>query len=297
MKYLLLFCSILFSTLSLAGEKEGYHTSDSVKWNGPSPHPAKKLSYLESKIVPECQAVYVYFSPKGTVKHSPEASVITAAFCIDRNKVGKGINAVDVCEVMNVDWDKGIYTSFYGGANRLVAKGSCTKETLEKFSSTIKRQSQAMARIDSKFAIMSDKMGFKQIFDSKKSEKEIAPSLDTVEIRDPKKSCHEGPGEEESFEGSIDREAVRSTFRRNSEKFQECCKLNPVNGSKVNVTLNFDIGDQGRITKIEINKEKSSKTIPELAACVSNLVKLTRFPDPSEGTTATVQYSLLFSAP
>lgn len=168
MKYLLVLHSLLFSFLCLAGESDSYQVSESVKWNGPGPHPAKRLSYLESKIVPECQAVYVYFSPKGTVKHSPDASVITAAFCIDRNKVGKGINVVDVCEVMTVDWDKGIYTSFYGGANRLVAKGSCTKESLEKFSSTIKRQSQAMARIDSKFAIMSDKIGFKQIFESKK---------------------------------------------------------------------------------------------------------------------------------
>ena len=168
MKYLLVLHCLLFSFPCLAGDSDSYQVSESIKWNGPGPHPAKRLSYLESKIVPECQAVYVYFSPKGTVKHSPEVSVITAAFCIDRNKVGKGINAFDVCEVMTVDWDKGIYTSFYGGANRLLAKGSCTKESLEKFSSTIKRQSQAMARIDSKFAIMSDKIGFKQIFESKK---------------------------------------------------------------------------------------------------------------------------------
>ena len=168
MKYLLVLHCLLFSFLSLAGGSEGYQVSESVKWNGPGPHPAKRLSYLESKIVPECQAVYVYFSPKGTVKHSPDASVITAAFCIDRNTLGKGASAVEVCEVMTVDWDKGIYTSFYGGAYRLVAEGSCTKEVLRKFSSTIKRQSQVMSRVDSKFAIMSDRIGFKQIFESKK---------------------------------------------------------------------------------------------------------------------------------
>lgn len=156
------------SFLPFAEADEGYKVSESVKWNGPGPHPAKRLSYLENKIVPECQAVYVYYSPKGTIKHSPDASVITAAFCIDKNTIGKGINTTDVCEVMTVNWDKGIYTSFYGGANRLVAKGSCSKENLQKFSSEIKRQSQVMARIDSKFAIMSDKVGFKQIFESKK---------------------------------------------------------------------------------------------------------------------------------
>lgn len=159
---------ITTSTVSIVKADEGYKVLESVKWNGPGPHPAKRVAYLESKIVPECQAVYVYYSPKGTVKHSPDAAVITAAFCIDKNTVGKGINTTHVCEVMTVNWDKGIYTSFYGGANRLVAKGSCSKENIEKFSSEIKRQSQVMARIDSKFAIISDKVGFKQFFESKK---------------------------------------------------------------------------------------------------------------------------------
>lgn len=156
------------SAISVAKDDNGYKVSDSVKWNGPGPHPARRLSYLESKIVPECQVVYVYYTPKGSVQHSPDASVITTAFCIDKNTIGKGINTTDVCEVMTVNWDKGIYTSFYGGSNRLLAKGSCSKENLEKFASEIKRQSQGMARIDSKFAIMSDKLGFKQIFESKK---------------------------------------------------------------------------------------------------------------------------------
>lgn len=167
-KLIVLTILVTTSSGSIVRAEDGYKVSESVKWNGPAPHPAKRVTYLESKIVPECQAVYVYYTPKGSVQHSPDASVITAAFCIDKNTIGKGVNTTDVCEVMTVNWDKGIYTSFYGGANRLVAKGTCSKENLEKFASEVKRQSQAMARIDSKFAIMSDKIGFKQIFESKK---------------------------------------------------------------------------------------------------------------------------------
>ena len=156
----------MFSCTAFSADE--YSVSESVKWNGPAPHPAKRLAYLENKIVPECQAVYIYYTPKGSVVHSPDASVITNAFCIDKNTVGKGIHTADVCEVMTVNWDKGIYTAFYGPSHRLFALGACSKKNLKKLTSEIKRQSKAMAMIDSKFAIMSDKIGFKQIIDSKK---------------------------------------------------------------------------------------------------------------------------------
>ncbi len=164
---LLVIISLSFTCSGLASDRSDFAVDESVKWNGPAPHPAKRLSYIETKIVPECEVVYIYYSPKGAAVHSPQASVITSAFCIANNSIGKGANSQDVCEVMNVDWNKGIYKSFYGGSNRLFSKGICTKDNLEKFVAEIKRQSKAMATVDSKFAVISDKLEFKKSYEKK----------------------------------------------------------------------------------------------------------------------------------
>ena len=42
MKYILMTLCLMFSGLSWAGESDGYQVSESVKWNGPGPHPAKR---------------------------------------------------------------------------------------------------------------------------------------------------------------------------------------------------------------------------------------------------------------
>lgn len=106
----------------------------------------------------------------------------------------------------------------------------------------------------------------------------------------------EAGGAEASFEGTIDREAVRRVIRSIHSQIKSCyergLRMNSSLAGKV--IIQFRIVEQGRVS---VSKAlTSSLGSREVEECVAARIKEQRFPDPPPGTEALVEYPFVFDA-
>lgn len=101
-------------------------------------------------------------------------------------------------------------------------------------------------------------------------------------------------GEEEGWEGTIDREAVRRVIRSILSQIKSCYErqLRVKSDLEGKVVIEFEIIEQGRV---RIAKTKSSTmNDPTVESCVAGRIKSARFPEPPTGTIAVVDYPFVF---
>lgn len=103
-------------------------------------------------------------------------------------------------------------------------------------------------------------------------------------------------GAEESFEGSIDREAVRRAIRAILNEIKNCYERRLQSNSNLGgkVVIRFVIGDQGRVRQASTKSTTLNDAVVE--SCVAARIKNQRFPDPPEGTVAEVDYPFVFDS-
>jgi pSer/pThr/pTyr-binding forkhead associated (FHA) protein len=101
-------------------------------------------------------------------------------------------------------------------------------------------------------------------------------------------------GEEEGWEGTIDREAVRRVIRSILSQIKSCYErqLRVKSDLEGKVVIEFEIIEQGRV---RVAKTKSSTmNDPTVESCVAGRIKSARFPEPPTGTIAVVDYPFVF---
>lgn len=103
-------------------------------------------------------------------------------------------------------------------------------------------------------------------------------------------------GAEESFEGSIDREAVRRAIRAILNEIKNCYERRLQSNSNLGgkVVIRFVIGDQGRVRQASTKSTTLNDATVE--SCVAARIRNQRFPDPPEGTVAEVDYPFVFDS-
>ncbi len=103
-------------------------------------------------------------------------------------------------------------------------------------------------------------------------------------------------GAEESFEGSIDREAVRRAIRAILNEIKNCYERRLQSNSSLGgkVVIRFTIGDQGRVRQASTKSTTLNDATVE--NCVATRIRAQRFPDPPEGTVAEVDYPFVFDS-
>lgn len=102
-------------------------------------------------------------------------------------------------------------------------------------------------------------------------------------------------GAEESFSGTIDREAIRRVIQANLRVIRTCYERqlnrNPDLFGKIVIT--WEIGEQGRVVTAHASKnELGNKAV---ADCVVDRLKTWRFPEPPGGQQVEVSYPFFFS--
>lgn len=103
-------------------------------------------------------------------------------------------------------------------------------------------------------------------------------------------------GAEESFEGTIDREAVRRVIRSILNQIKSCYEraLRGNTGLEGKVVIRFVIEDQGRVR--QASTKSSTLGDNGVERCVADRIRGQRFPDPPAGTIAEVDYPFVFGA-
>lgn len=100
-------------------------------------------------------------------------------------------------------------------------------------------------------------------------------------------------GEEESFEGTIDKEAVRRVVKKQLKEIQYCYTKALTTRSNLHgkVVLEWVIGEQGRVTSVSV--KKSNLGSKEAEKCIMDRLKNWRFPSPPANMEATVVYPFI----
>lgn len=103
-------------------------------------------------------------------------------------------------------------------------------------------------------------------------------------------------GEEEGWDGTIDREAVRRVIRSILNQIKSCYERQlRVNSSlEGKVVIQFEIMDQGRVRTAKTKSSTLSDSTVE--SCVAARIKEARFPEPPQGVIAVVDYPFVFGA-
>jgi pSer/pThr/pTyr-binding forkhead associated (FHA) protein len=103
-------------------------------------------------------------------------------------------------------------------------------------------------------------------------------------------------GTEESFSGSIDRDAIRRVIQQNLRLIRTCYEreLNKNPSLFGKVVLNWDIGVAGRVIRGPSVASNEMGSAP-VASCVSNVLKGLKFPEPPPGQEVTITYPFVFS--
>ena len=101
-------------------------------------------------------------------------------------------------------------------------------------------------------------------------------------------------GNEESFSGSIDREAIRRVIQANLRSFRTCYErqLNRNPDLFGKVIIEWTLGEQGRVLSA---RTKSSEVGSDVAGCVRDIIRTLRFPEPPANQEVTVVYPFYFS--
>ncbi len=106
----------------------------------------------------------------------------------------------------------------------------------------------------------------------------------------------EASGEDASWEGTIDREAVRRVIRSILAQIKNCYERQLRVNSQLEgkVVIQFEIGAQGRVDLAKTRSTTLNDTTTE--ACVAARIKEARFPEPPPGSIAVVDYPFVFGA-
>jgi pSer/pThr/pTyr-binding forkhead associated (FHA) protein/outer membrane biosynthesis protein TonB len=102
----------------------------------------------------------------------------------------------------------------------------------------------------------------------------------------------------ETYGGNIDRNGIRQVFINNQRALASCYEraLSTDKGLGGKIMLDFDIGEQGRVSRAEVSQDKSTLVNASLANCVISKMKTWRFPEPpNKNETVQVFYPLAFS--
>ncbi|MCC6137301.1 MAG: AgmX/PglI C-terminal domain-containing protein [Bdellovibrionaceae bacterium] len=100
---------------------------------------------------------------------------------------------------------------------------------------------------------------------------------------------------------TIDREGIRRTFFTHQKEIQHCYEkeVKKSNNSDSNLNgklvLDFDIIDEGKITRAAYSAQKSTLHNEVLTSCITEQMKTWTFPSPPKGQTVQVFYPLAFS--
>ena len=103
-------------------------------------------------------------------------------------------------------------------------------------------------------------------------------------------------GAEESWEGTIDREAVRRVIRSILSQIKSCYERQLRSNSSLEgkVIIEFEIIEQGRVRTAKTKSTTMNDATVE--SCVATRTKEARFPEPPAGTVAVVDYPFVFGA-
>lgn len=103
-------------------------------------------------------------------------------------------------------------------------------------------------------------------------------------------------GSEESFEGTIDREAIRRVINENLRQIRACYErgLNRDPGLHGKVILSWTIGARGIVTQAGVASTTMNNS--EVEKCFVSRLKTWRFPEPPVGQEADVTYPFVFAA-
>jgi pSer/pThr/pTyr-binding forkhead associated (FHA) protein/outer membrane biosynthesis protein TonB len=102
-------------------------------------------------------------------------------------------------------------------------------------------------------------------------------------------------GSEESFSGTIDREAIRRVIQANLKAIRACYEkqLNRRPDLFGKLVIEWDIGDAGRVIRAHVKSSELSD--PEVGSCVVNHLKTWTFPTPPTNNEVTVSFPFFFS--
>jgi len=102
-------------------------------------------------------------------------------------------------------------------------------------------------------------------------------------------------GSEESFSGSIDREAIRRVIQANLKAIRACYEkqLNRRPDLFGKLVIEWDIGDAGRVMRAHVKSSELSD--PEVGSCVVMHLKTWTFPSPPTNNEVTVSFPFFFS--
>ena len=103
-------------------------------------------------------------------------------------------------------------------------------------------------------------------------------------------------GADESWEGTIDREAVRRVIRSILSQIKSCYERQLRSNSSLEgkVIIQFEIIEQGRVRTAKAKSTTMNDATVE--SCVAARIKEARFPEPPAGTVAVVDYPFVFGA-
>ncbi len=103
-------------------------------------------------------------------------------------------------------------------------------------------------------------------------------------------------GEEEIFEGGIDREEVRRVVLRNLKQLRSCyeqvTRVDPTVGGKVVFNWTIEAGGRVGTAKVASSEIKNKKMLN----CMLSRLRSWRFPEPPEGQIGDVTYPFIFAA-
>ncbi len=102
-------------------------------------------------------------------------------------------------------------------------------------------------------------------------------------------------GSEESFSGTIDREAIRRVIQANLKAIRACYEkqLNRRPDLFGKLVIEWDIGDAGRVIRAHVKSSELSD--PEVGSCVVTHLKTWTFPTPPTNNEVTVSFPFFFS--
>lgn len=106
----------------------------------------------------------------------------------------------------------------------------------------------------------------------------------------------EAGGGEESFTGTIDKEAVRRVVKSALAQFKACYEKEYRMNSKLEgkVVVQWEIHEQGVAKNAQIVRVKSTINNSNVEECVKNRMMALKFPEPPPGTAAEVTYPFIF---
>ncbi|MCM2282471.1 MAG: AgmX/PglI C-terminal domain-containing protein [Bdellovibrionaceae bacterium] len=101
-------------------------------------------------------------------------------------------------------------------------------------------------------------------------------------------------GNEESFSGTIDREAIRRAVLANIRAIKSCYEreLNRNPDLFGKLVMEWVIGEQGRVVQARV---KSSEVKGQVGNCVRDIIRSIKFPEPPTNEEVTVAYPFFFS--